>query len=539
MIVTSFFPTGGTQSFVVPIGVTTVTVECSGAQGGYWGANTSSGKGGYVKAEVPVTAGETLTVFVGMPGGSSGGGFGGSSGGTPLLQHSGGLGDRPAQGGGGSSEVRRGSTRLVVAGGGGGMGGVRFSTPGFENVPPPIGGYGGIPASAGTQPNSGGGAGGGAATASAGGAAGAAAGGSGAAVATAGSAGSGGNGGGGSAFGHAGGGGGGGLFGGGGGGGGGNNSGLTGSGGGGGGGSSGTGGTAVPLTFISNTSTQGVVRISYNEVPPSIPTNITPAAGAVVNVDNPVLGARFVTTTSQARARVQWQVASDAGFTQNVRTYTQPESMLTQTGPSGVVASYTIGSTTSDQRLSQGTWYIRARTIDANGTASAFSGVQSFRVEFPPSTLNHYPTGNAAVQFVATGVTLAWDFISVAPNTSQSAYQVVVEQNNGTLVVDTGKVASSAPQTIVIIPTSLKGAQLRWRVRVWDTDNVVGPYSTFNLFRTADLPVVAIADITTVNTANPIIRFNVTPAGNAPILQRRLYVTRDSDGAIVYDSGWV
>lgn len=542
MITTTFGFTGATQTWTVPVGITKITAEAWGAAG--FDSNTSgdAGRGGYVKAEIGVASGEVLTIYVGGRGTSTVGGFGHEPGGnagsytavsSPSLMRGG--------GGGGSSSLNRSSTPLIIAGGGGGAGGGSSSFPSKG-----LGGAGGNPGTAGaagTSPNGAvGGGGGGGATIGAGGAGGALSGGTGAAGG-AGTASIGGNGGhytnAGSNF-FPGGGGGGGHFGGGGGGGGGVINTATNqypAGGGGGGGSSmANGGTPIQfLTGVRNGN--GRVTISYVESPPSVPTDVTPSAGSVLNVDDPTLTARFtVNTLSQAAAKVEWSLATDAAFTQNVRTYIQPDSAR-QSSPTSI-ATYKVGSSQADQRLHQATWFIRARTIDANGTTSAFSSVQSFRVEHPPTTLNHYPTGNTAIQHVSTGVTLAWDFISASSGVNQIAYQVNVEQNNGTTVVDTGLTTSVDQQAVVQIPLALKGTQLRWRVRVWDSDGVMGPYSDYHLFRTADLPTVVITAMDVIGTANPLVSFDATPAGSAPITQSRLFITRDSDGAIVYDSGW-
>ncbi len=104
----------GTDSYVVPAGVSQIVVDGFGAQGG--GApsnlNASGGAGGEAKATLNVTGGETFQVTVGAAGGNPGDGGGG---------------------GGGASDLRSGSCaatltctladRIVVAGGGGGGGG--------------------------------------------------------------------------------------------------------------------------------------------------------------------------------------------------------------------------------------------------------------------------------------------------------------------------------------------------------------------------------------------------------------------------------
>jgi len=113
-------PLCAAQTFVVPAGVTSITVEALGAQGGSAGA-VAGGLGGSATATLAVTPGEQLQVNVGGQGGSPAGGCNGGGGGGAPVAGSGG------RGGGGASDVRRGAfalaDRLVVAGGGGGGGG--------------------------------------------------------------------------------------------------------------------------------------------------------------------------------------------------------------------------------------------------------------------------------------------------------------------------------------------------------------------------------------------------------------------------------
>lgn len=107
--------TGAMQTYVVPPGVTSVTIETWGAQGGAnWVNNTNFG--GYVAGDVAVTPGSTLYIYVGgQPTASTAGGYNG-----------GGAGDGAGKGGGGGTDVRIGGTtyndRVIVAGGGGGAG---------------------------------------------------------------------------------------------------------------------------------------------------------------------------------------------------------------------------------------------------------------------------------------------------------------------------------------------------------------------------------------------------------------------------------
>jgi len=101
---TVFNYTGSSQSFIVPAGVTTMTIEAIGAQGGNTteGIGGTGGMGASMKGTFNVTPGNTLTIGVG---------------GQPSSFSSNGGG-----GGGGSSGVKNGTTVLIVAGGGGGGG---------------------------------------------------------------------------------------------------------------------------------------------------------------------------------------------------------------------------------------------------------------------------------------------------------------------------------------------------------------------------------------------------------------------------------
>jgi hypothetical protein len=122
--------TGSAEIFVVPPGVTTLTIEAWGAQGGLNAPRTDN-LGGYATGELSVSPGDTLYIYVGGQPNGLEGGFNG-----------GGAGDTNGAGGGGASDVRTaGNTlndRVIVAAGGGG-GGIWASSAG-EAI---IGGFGG------------------------------------------------------------------------------------------------------------------------------------------------------------------------------------------------------------------------------------------------------------------------------------------------------------------------------------------------------------------------------------------------------------
>jgi Glycine rich protein len=114
------FTSDGT--FVVPSGVTTISVTLTGAAGGsclQFGSGGAAGRGAIVTADLPVTPGSTLNIFVGSRGTNASNGSvvnGGANGG--------GNGGGQGSGGGGATDIRSGGSalpnRIAVAGGGGG-----------------------------------------------------------------------------------------------------------------------------------------------------------------------------------------------------------------------------------------------------------------------------------------------------------------------------------------------------------------------------------------------------------------------------------
>ena len=117
MTVTTFNPTGARQTYVVPAGVTFVTITCKGGAGMWGSGSAPGGNGGSASGKYIVAPGTTLYVYVGdhatsVIGGWPGGGNGGALG--------------PGGGGGGWSTVRGAADNIaatIIAAGGGGGGG--------------------------------------------------------------------------------------------------------------------------------------------------------------------------------------------------------------------------------------------------------------------------------------------------------------------------------------------------------------------------------------------------------------------------------
>ena len=125
--------TGGQQTFVVPSGVTSLTLQAWGAQGGYRSSSTYGGKGGYATGTLSVTPGQTIYVNVGGSGNSGSyssgvyaGGYNG--GGYRYGYHGGGGATHFATASGVLKNLRTNQSAVkLVAGGGGSDGGSSYA----------------------------------------------------------------------------------------------------------------------------------------------------------------------------------------------------------------------------------------------------------------------------------------------------------------------------------------------------------------------------------------------------------------------------
>ena len=96
----TFYYTGSLQYYTVPVGVTTLTIDAYGAEGGYNTTGYAGGLGARSKGDITVTAGQVIDILVGQRGADGSCGTGG---------------------GGGSFVVRSGSPLIIAGGGGGGF----------------------------------------------------------------------------------------------------------------------------------------------------------------------------------------------------------------------------------------------------------------------------------------------------------------------------------------------------------------------------------------------------------------------------------
>lgn len=283
------------------------------------------------------------------------------------------------------------------------------------------------------------------------------------------------------------------------------------------------------------------------------PKNVTPSAGASVNTNVPTLSALLDMDVNnpQGRVKVRWVLATNSGFTLNVRTIDEPDSAyrLISNTSSGVATTTATAVVPTASALFTSTWYVKAAYVSESGQVGTFSAGTSFSVGHPPSAVGLSPSGDEFLKYVDvagnTVVNFAWKFSDPSPTDSQSSYQIVVENaTTGASVVNTGKIASTVNNANVNIPSSAKDIALRWRVTVWDVDDAPATFpSQYQTFFVGDPPTVvtnAPAEASTINTAAPTITYTPTIPGFRTIQSFRIVVTQDlATDVVAHDSGWL
>lgn len=281
----------------------------------------------------------------------------------------------------------------------------------------------------------------------------------------------------------------------------------------------------------------------------SAPQVLSPV-NTVVTTDRPTIRVQGQNAAlySSVLGKLEFQVASDSGFTTNLKTITQADSALNSySATSGTVPPIRTMTHTLEgaDSLFTGTWYLRARVVDDLGGESAWSTTVSFSISHPPVATPVTPANGISQLYGGGSPTFDWTFSDPEIFDSQSAYRLVIIRNDtGATVHDSGKVISSSKSVSVAISSGLKDIPLQWSVMLWDSDDTAGPFSSANVFTLVDPPVVAVTAPTsgsTINTALPTVTWTFTVGGTR--FQRayriRIWDVDASPDEEVYDTGWV
>ncbi|MFE7461673.1 glycoside hydrolase family 78 protein [Nocardiopsis terrae] len=160
------------------------------------------------------------------------------------------------------------------------------------------------------------------------------------------------------------------------------------------------------------------------------------------------------------------------------------------------------------------------------------------QVNLPPEEPRRSPRAN----FDATEDTVfSWEFRDPNPADWQSAYRLQIwDDATDTIVVDTDQTFSEEETHELAANTLLNGESFRWRVRTWDADGEISPWSPFGFFATSasgnvELTFPPVDNPEGVETADIQIAWQVT---GTIADHYRVRVVRTSNEALHSDTGW-
>lgn len=272
-------------------------------------------------------------------------------------------------------------------------------------------------------------------------------------------------------------------------------------------------------------------------IPVPVPTAVTPASGSTVTSSKPAVGASVAAMADTIQIRRQWQVASNSGFSTSLQTIDTDTLALSKSG--------TIAFPAALNRLPQGTWWVRARTVDEYGQTSAYTAGTSFTVAHAPSTSNRQPSGAVSLIYdtVNNDIDVSWTFSDLDPDDFQSRYEAELWKLSdppGSLKT-TGVVVSATPAALfTALNSTWKDTELRWRVRVGDQDSVWSAWSVDQAFFLRDVPVVSITAPThggTVTSSVPTFTWTFSATGGRTQASYRVIVTNLDTATVIADSG--
>lgn len=268
------------------------------------------------------------------------------------------------------------------------------------------------------------------------------------------------------------------------------------------------------------------------------PTNVLPGAGVNVTTDTPVLHANITVPDSGQRIKMQWQLATDSGFTANLRGYTQSDNKLMEKG----TAFDTLPAVSPGGAgvLFPGTWFIRARQIDEYGNVSGWSTGHSLTVHHPSTANNLLPSGGGFFDYGSGLVNFSWDFGDTSPSDHQTAYQISAEiAATGVEFYNSSKITSASDNRNVTLGSSLRGQLLRWHVQTWDEGNETGGYTGYKTFIVVDEPTVVItepADESTIDNGRPNVAWTAVDHTGLGLDHYRVKFRRIPDNVVIYES---
>ena len=291
-------------------------------------------------------------------------------------------------------------------------------------------------------------------------------------------------------------------------------------------------------------------NVSHPALP--VPTLTSPAPGSTVSDPYGIRSGIIPTEPSgDRRAGIEFQFSKDQNFASGVISHANqsgrfdpgPISYNAQPDPDTRpgLNGPKVSLEDQDQRLSQGQWYARVRSIDPWSQVSAWSDVYTFLVSHRPSALDLTPKNNQA--FDQDELPVLWKFADPWNGDLQTAYQMVVIDANSNILQDTGKVLSAISSAKMNVGPNQLQKPLGILLNVWDLDDVISAQPATSQFFMSKSPAITLtfpAENEAIITGQPEIAWSAVFA-RADVKQKsfRIRFLESTNLVSVYDTGVV
>lgn len=283
-------------------------------------------------------------------------------------------------------------------------------------------------------------------------------------------------------------------------------------------------------------------RHIYANMKTALLSGLTPANASTTVSSNPPLSAKLSLKLKYgySRYKIRWQFAKDTIFTTNLIDYYSPDTKLQKVNGTDGVSTVTFTDVLSSlYRPAQGVWYIRAAAVDDFGNQGPWVSYNSLTIAHPPSATNLSPAENVLYSFGSGSRRFTWSFSDPSVSDTQTAFQIIVENaTTGASLYNSAKVSSTASSHTATMPAGAKDVPLRWKVRVYDTDDVVGAYSDYAQFNMSD-PATVVVNLPTngsvLTSGVPSVQFTPTVTGGRTIVSYQVFLAQG--GLLVWTSG--
>lgn len=280
------------------------------------------------------------------------------------------------------------------------------------------------------------------------------------------------------------------------------------------------------------------VKVKANFAVAQTSTLSTPSAGSTVTTNNVPLSSNPYGGVSGQQFKPRYEVSTSPSFS--------PSQFFEAPNDQYRVAGTSIPNSNSvlpDGVVTQGSWYVRVRSMDPWGMLGTNTAANAFTVAHTPSAVIVAPEPSETAAYDAL-TEFSWTFLDGWASDYQTAYNLVIERNDtGASILDTGKLvavggSAGTRQTVYqAISSSLKGIELRVKVRVWDSSDVASAFTTYSVFTLVDPPTVNITVPAAGTLSNPNVVVQWTFSASGRTQSAFQVVITKSDGSPVFNSG--